>query len=97
LIYLVANSLAERVFSWMLVCEVFAIKDPIKPHEMRHWVAQSILAKEPNHYRKVATNLMNMVATIMAIYGNKNHSVNRSELDSFLSLLSNLYEDISLY
>jgi hypothetical protein len=64
---------------------------------MRYWVAQSILAKEPNNYRKVAAALMDMVAIIMAIYGNNYHSPNESELDYSLNLLSNLYEDISLY
>jgi hypothetical protein len=33
----------------------------------------------------------------MAIYGNNYHSPNESELDYSLNLLSNLYEDISLY
>ena len=50
---------------------------------MRPWVAQSILAKEPNNYRKAATALMDMVAIMMAIYANKNHSTNESDLDGF--------------
>jgi hypothetical protein len=37
---------------------------------------------------------MDMVAIMMAIYGNNYHSLNESELDDFLNLLSNLHEDI---
>ncbi|MBA6339778.1 hypothetical protein H4J59_01950 [Colwellia sp. MB02u-10] len=88
------NSLTERAFSWMLVCEVLGIKGSINPNGMRHWVAQSILAKESNNYRKAANALMDMVAIMMAIYGNNNHSPNESEPVDFLNLLSNLHEDI---
>lgn len=71
----------ERAFLRYLDVERLGIKGGLNPHGMRHLVAQRILAKEPNNYRKAASALMDKTSTIMAVYGSNNHAQYEAELD----------------
>lgn len=72
----------ERAFRGYLDCTALGIKNGLNPHGMRHIVAQRILAKEPNNYRKAATALMDSIAMVMRVYGDNAHDQNADELDT---------------
>lgn len=72
---------SESAFRTCLDVIGLNITEGINAHAMRHLVAQRILTKEPNNYRKAATALMDTVATIISVYGDNVHDAHQKELD----------------